>query len=90
MDRAINPVCATVEARTCAGQDAFGNDITLEGTGYFARCLQHETDHLEGMVFGDRLSSRARRKLDQQVESLAHLYPEDWPLTPKGRQDDDR
>ena len=81
---------ARPDRATCTGQDAFGNDITLEGTGYFARCLQHETDHLEGMVFGDRLSSRARRKLDQQVESLAHLYPEDWPLTPKGRQDDDR
>ncbi|WP_420175655.1 peptide deformylase [Luteococcus sp. OSA5] len=69
----------------CSGQDAFGNQITVEGTGLLARCLQHETDHLGGMVFGDRLSKRARRKLDEQVEQLAHLYPDDWPITPKGR-----
>jgi Polypeptide deformylase len=31
------------------------------GTGQLARCLQHETDHLNGVVFGDRLSSRRRR-----------------------------
>lgn len=71
---------------TCTGQDAFGNEFTLTGDGLLARCLQHETDHLNGMVFGDRLSSRARRKLDEQKEQLAHLYPDDWPITPKGRQ----
>ncbi|MGO4957544.1 peptide deformylase [Luteococcus sp. Sow4_B9] len=69
----------------CTGQDAFGNEIAVEGTGLLARCLQHETDHLSGMVFGDRLSKRSRRKLDEQVEQLAHLYPDDWPITPKGR-----
>ncbi len=48
-----------------------------------ARCLQHETDHLNGIVFGDRLSGRVRRKLYAQHEELAHLYPEDWPVTPR-------
>ncbi|GAB2480994.1 peptide deformylase [Luteococcus sediminum] len=72
----------------CEGQDAFGNQVSLTGTGLLARCLQHETDHLGGMVFGDRLSKRARRKLDEQVADLAHLYPDDWPLSPKGRRDE--
>lgn len=79
---------ARPDKATCTGQDAFGNDVTVTGTGYFARCLQHETDHLAGMVFGDRLSSRARRKLDEQVAQVAHLYPDDWPVEPKGRRDD--
>ena len=57
--------------------------VTVEGTGLLARCLQHETDHLGGTVFGDRLSGRVRRKLYGQSEELAHLYPDDWPLTPK-------
>ena len=35
-------------------------------TGLLARCLQHETDHLRGVVFGDRLSRRSRKLLDQQ------------------------
>lgn len=68
---------------TCTGQDAWGNQVTYVGTGLLARCLQHETDHLDGTVFGDRLSSRLRRKLTEQHDALAHLYPDDWPVTPR-------
>lgn len=68
---------------TCRGQDIDGNDIELTGTGMLARCLQHETDHLNGMVFGDRLSSRARKKLQAQQEELAPRYLDDWPVSPK-------
>lgn len=67
----------------CVGQDEKGNEIEVIGTGLLARCLQHETDHLNGMVFGDRLSQRARRQLDREVESLSWRYPEDWPVSPK-------
>ncbi len=65
------------------GVDAHGNPVVVEGTGLLARCLQHETDHLKGMVFGDRLSQRSRRKLDEKHASLESLYPADWPVTPK-------
>ncbi|WP_103504795.1 MULTISPECIES: peptide deformylase [Streptomyces] len=44
------------------GQDALGNDIRVRGTGYFARCLQHETDHLYGWLYIDRLSKRERKE----------------------------
>jgi peptide deformylase len=67
----------------CTGLDAFGEPITIVGTGLLARCLQHETDHLGGIVFGDRLSARTRRQLYAQAEELSHLYPDDWPATPK-------
>ena len=33
------------------------------GDGLLARCLQHEFDHLEGMLYIDRLSARARKKV---------------------------
>ena len=60
------------------------------GTGLPARCLQHETDHLNGTVFGDRLPARARKKLYQSPhEELAELYPADWPVSPKLPSDDD-
>jgi peptide deformylase len=72
----------------CTGQDAYGKAITVTGTGLLARCLQHETDHLNGTVFGDRLSNRLRRKLYTQAEELSHLYPADWPLTPKATSAD--
>lgn len=68
---------------TCHGVDPWGQPVTVEGTGLLARCLQHETDHLNGVVFGDRLSARTYRKLNEQRDALAHLYPDDWPVTPK-------
>ena len=67
----------------CRGQDGYGKEIEMLGTGLLARCFQHETDHLNGTVFGDRISARSRRKLDAQVADLAWRYPEDWPISPK-------
>ena len=67
----------------CVGQDPWGNGVVIEGTGLLARCLQHETDHLNGTVFGDRLSARSRRQLDAKVQELAWRYPDDWPVSPK-------
>jgi peptide deformylase len=43
------------------GFDKDGEPLTIEGTGYFARCLAHETDHCDGHVYLDRLSKRERR-----------------------------
>ncbi len=76
-------VLARPDTAVCAGLDADGNPVRIEGTGLLARCLQHETDHLSGTVFGDRLSTRSRRLLSSQHEELAHLYPDDWPVTPR-------
>jgi len=45
------------------GQDASGNPLRVEGTGLLARCLQHETDHLNGMLYIDRLAAKARKKV---------------------------
>lgn len=33
-----------------------GEPVRISGTGFFARCLQHECDHLEGAVYTDRLT----------------------------------
>lgn len=76
---------ARTDFAVCDGVDTDGDPVHIEGTGTLARCLQHETDHLNGIVFGDRLSSRVRRKLYAQATELAHLYPEDWPVTPRKR-----
>ncbi|AKU16731.1 peptide deformylase [Luteipulveratus mongoliensis] len=48
--------------RTVAkGFSMYGEPITIEGTHRMARCLQHETDHLDGILFVDRLDHEARR-----------------------------
>jgi peptide deformylase len=49
------------------GLDKDGEAIVIEGTGYFARCLAHETDHVNGQVYLDRLSKRERRDALRQV-----------------------
>ena len=73
----------------CRGQDENGHDVEIIGTGLLARCLQHETDHLNGIVFGDRLANRARKKLWAIHEERAELYPDDWPVTAKVPEDDE-
>jgi peptide deformylase len=67
----------------CRGQDHRGDPVEVVGTGLLARCLQHETDHLNGTVFGDRLSGRARKKLWALHEERAENYPDDWPVSPR-------
>jgi peptide deformylase len=43
------------------GQNAYGDPITVQGTELLARCIQHETDHLDGVLFVDRLDAETRR-----------------------------
>ncbi|MBT2528174.1 MULTISPECIES: peptide deformylase [Streptomyces] len=44
------------------GVSVTGDPVRVEGTGFFARCLQHECDHLSGLVYTDRLTGRRRAK----------------------------
>ncbi|MFI1199931.1 peptide deformylase [Streptomyces sp. NPDC020883] len=50
------------------GFDKDGKPLTIEGTGYFARCLQHETDHLDGHLYLDRLAKRDRKEALRQMD----------------------
>jgi peptide deformylase len=43
------------------GQNMYGDPITVEGTARLARCIQHETDHLDGVLFVDRLDAETRK-----------------------------
>lgn len=56
------------------GLDAEGKPIAVRGTGYFARCLQHETDHLYGYLYIDRLSKRERKDVLQQMAEKTPRY----------------
>lgn len=51
------------------GLDADGAPVTLEGTGLFARMLQHETGHLDGFLYLDRLIGRHARAAKRSVKS---------------------
>jgi peptide deformylase len=49
------------------GIDLDGNEIEVEGTGVLAQALQHETDHLDGLLYLDRLDKPTRREAMRQV-----------------------
>ena len=51
------------------GLDADGTPITLEGSGLFARMLQHETGHLDGHLYIDGLIGRHARAAKRAVKS---------------------
>ncbi|WP_062351258.1 peptide deformylase [Herbidospora yilanensis] len=43
------------------GFNMHGDPVTIEGTDLMARCLQHETDHLDGILFVDRMDAKQRK-----------------------------
>ncbi|MGC0271712.1 peptide deformylase [Pseudactinotalea sp. Z1739] len=51
------------------GVDLEGNEVILEGEGLMARALQHEVDHLRGMIFLQRLDPEVRKEAMRQVRS---------------------
>ncbi|UIN29510.1 peptide deformylase [Microbacterium binotii] len=54
------------------GVDLDGNELVLEGDGLMAQALQHETDHLDGMLYLDRLDKERRRV------ALREVRESDW------------
>jgi peptide deformylase len=61
---------------TVRGFDRAGEPIEVSGTGFFARCLQHETDHLVGTLYIDRLPRNLRRRI------LREMQPFEWNAVP--------
>ena len=65
---------ARTDRAAVTGVDENGDPIRVAGTGTLARCLQHETDHLNGLLYIDRISAKARRKvLKGHQKTLAEL-----------------
>jgi peptide deformylase len=71
--------CARPDQATVTGTGLDGEPVTYRGDGLLARCLQHETDHTRGTVFGDRLPTKLRKKLQKAHDQSADDYPPDWP-----------
>ncbi|MEU6311963.1 peptide deformylase [Streptomyces sp. NPDC047014] len=63
---------AVVEGVTSAGVP-----VRVEGAGFFARCLQHECDHLDGTVYADRVTGRRARRLRRAIAKTP------WGATPQ-------
>lgn len=54
------------------GWNMHGEPVEVEGTELLARCIQHETDHLDGVLFVDRLDPETRKA------ALREIRQADW------------
>ncbi|NJN36727.1 MAG: hypothetical protein HC794_06280 [Nitrospiraceae bacterium] len=52
-------------------QDERGLAHTLKCDGLLSRCIQHEVDHLNGVLFIERMAKKVRAGLDEAVKALA-------------------
>ena len=71
--------CARPDWARVDGTGLDGEPVSFEGSGLLARCLQHETDHTLGTVFGDRLSAKSRKRLGKKHDAAVDDYPLTWP-----------
>jgi peptide deformylase len=51
-------------------QNLNGAPVEIETTGFLARAIQHEVDHLNGILFIDRMSSAAKTSLSSRLKRL--------------------
>jgi peptide deformylase len=58
------------------GQDMHGEPVQIVGTEMMARCLQHETDHLDGVLFVDRLDAATKK------EAMKAIRQAEWADQP--------
>jgi peptide deformylase len=54
------------------GWNEHGEPVTVEGSELLARCIQHEIDHLDGVLFVDRLDPETRRA------AMAEIRAAEW------------
>jgi peptide deformylase len=59
------------ERLAVTGLDEEGRAVELDVEGYLARAIQHEMDHLDGVLFVDRLSTLKRQFLRRSLDALA-------------------
>jgi peptide deformylase len=64
--------CSRATRVVAKGMNMYGEPVTLEGSDLLARCVQHETDHLDGILFIDRLDPETRK------EAMKAIRESDW------------
>ncbi|MDP9116111.1 MAG: peptide deformylase [Actinomycetota bacterium] len=76
--------CVRRAAVVAHGQNMFGDPVSVEGTATLARCIQHETDHLDGVLFVDRLDADARKLAMREIREAqwSGLSPARVQLSP--------
>lgn len=64
---------------TARGFDQHGEPLTITGSGFLARALQHETDHLDGRLYVDTLRGETRRRALREIRAGRFAAPRPTP-----------
>jgi len=59
--------CRRALSVVAKGFDMYGEPVTIEGSELLARAIQHETDHLDGIIFLDRLTPELRKQAMKEI-----------------------
>ena len=80
----INGQIERAESTTARAQNLEGDEIEIVASGLLARAIQHEVDHLNGILFIDRMNSAAKaalasrlKRLQKQTKRGKRIRPED-------------
>lgn len=68
--------CRRAYGVVAKGYNMHGDPVVIEGTDLLARCVQHETDHLDGVLFVDRLDP------EQHKAAMKAIREADWSGRP--------
>jgi peptide deformylase len=68
--------CRRRQEAVATGFSMHGEPVTISGSDLLARCLQHESDHLDGVLFVDRLDRETQRR------ALAEIRAAEWSAQP--------
>lgn len=64
-----------------------GRRIVLETDGLFSRAIQHETDHLNGVLFVDRTTAAAKLSLKKKIKLMQEEWGQAWtPIPPPAEE----
>ena len=63
--------CRRALSVVARGFNMYGDPVEIEGSELLARAIQHETDHLDGILFIDRLDRETRREAMRQIREAA-------------------
>ncbi len=66
----VNALVARPETIHVSAYDLSGNEISMTVDGMLAKAIQHETDHLEGVLFIDRISESSMKQIDGELEEF--------------------
>lgn len=66
----VNAIVARPEQIHVSAYDLAGNEISMNVDGLLAKAIQHEKDHLEGVLFIDRISDSSKRQIEGELQDF--------------------